>query len=117
MNEPWPTLLPLRIGIIISPIPVGFTVVLLQSLSGKTKAVAWVSGLTVIRLVRGLVFGLLLSSANTAFETPPSDGLSPVVSMLLLVVAIVMLVEGTRLLFMRKIPMHRSPDGSRRPSR
>jgi threonine/homoserine/homoserine lactone efflux protein len=95
MTEPWPTLVPLMIGSAALPIQIAVTVLLLQSSSGRITAVAWVAGMTAIRLGQGIVFGLVLGAAD---ETGGDAGAGLVESTLLLVVAILLLVMAGKVL-------------------
>lgn len=87
------TLLPLVIGSALVPVQIIITILLLRSRSGKRTAVAWLAGMTTMRLLQGLVFGLLLSSADAADD---EQGSSTIASVLLLVVAVLFLVSAVR---------------------
>jgi hypothetical protein len=56
--------------------------------------VAWVAGMTTVRLAQGLVFGLLLGSSSDSGST--SEGSGTAVSLLLLVLAIVFYVTAAK---------------------
>ncbi len=90
----WSTLVPLIIGSALVPMQIVVTVLLLQSTSGKRAAIAFVVGMTSVRLVQGVVFGLILSSSEA--EVTTSQGSSVVVSTLLVVVAVLFLVTALR---------------------
>jgi hypothetical protein len=59
------TLVALGIGSALFPAQITITVMLLRSAPGRIAAVGWVGGLTALRLLQGVVFGLILSSART----------------------------------------------------
>lgn len=96
----WGTLLPLVIGSAVVPMQVLITVLLLRSAAGRGTAVAWVAGMTAVRLSQGIAFGLILGSAAPA--TSSSSG--EVVAILLLVMAIFFLVTGVRYIFKQEDP-------------
>ena len=94
MSSLWGSLIPLIIGGALVPIQIIVTIMLLRSTAGKATTVAWVAGMTTVRLVQGLVFGLILGSASAAGSSAAGPG--AIVSGLLLVVAIVFLVGAAR---------------------
>jgi hypothetical protein len=94
VSDLWTSLIPLIIGSALVPIQIVITTLLLRSKAGKATAVAWVAGMTTMRLAQGLVFGLILGSANGADSG--SDGPGGAVSLLLLVIAIVFYVSAAK---------------------
>ena len=94
MGELWTSLLPLIVGSALVPIQIVITTMLLSSRAGKVAAVAWLGGMTAVRLGQGLVFGLVLGASNDA--TSGGSGSSTAVSLLLLVVAILFYVTAAR---------------------
>jgi hypothetical protein len=94
MGELWGSLVPLIIGSALVPIQIVITTMLLRSSAGKITAVAWLAGMTVVRLGQGLVFGLILGSS--ASEASASDGAGTAVSLLLLAVAILFYVTAVK---------------------
>ena len=89
------TLIPLAIGSAVVPVQIIITILLLRSPGGRITAVAWVAGMTAIRLVQGLVFGLLLGARSD--DAGGGDGGSSVlVSVVLLVLAILFYVVAAR---------------------
>lgn len=94
MSGLWSTLTPLIIGSALVPIQLIITILLLRSSAGRRTAVAWVGGMTAVRIVQGLVFGLLLSSGSD--EVTSTGGGSPFVSGLLLVVALLLLASAVK---------------------
>ena len=88
------TLIPLAIGSAVVPIQIIITILLLRSPGGRITAVAWVAGMTAIRLLQGLVFGLLLGARG---DPAGEDGGSSVLaSVVLLVLAIMFYVVAAR---------------------
>ena len=89
------TLIPLAIGSAVVPIQIIITILLLRSPGGRITAVAWVAGMTAIRLVQGLVFGLLLGARGG--DAGGEDGGSSVLaSVVLLVLAIMFYVVAAK---------------------
>jgi hypothetical protein len=94
VNNVWASLIPLIIGSALVPIQIVITTLLLRSASGKMTAVAWVAGMTTVRLGQGLVFGAIVGSGNATSD--PSAGPGEAVSLLLLVVAILFYVTALK---------------------
>jgi threonine/homoserine/homoserine lactone efflux protein len=90
------SLLPFIIGSALVPLQIILYILLLKSPhQGALKAFAFVGGMTIIRLLQGLVFGLILadSAADTAEDY---GGKSPIVLTLLLVLGILLLISAYR---------------------
>jgi hypothetical protein len=94
MGELWGSLVPLIIGSALVPIQIVITTMLLRSKAGRMTAVAWLSGMTAVRLGQGLVFGLIIG--NRAADASASAGPSTPVSLLMLVVAILFYVTAIK---------------------
>ena len=94
MTSVWSTLVPLIIGSTLVPMQIVVAVLLLQSTSGRRAAIAFVLGMTSVRLLQGVVFGLILSSSEA--EATNSEGSSTIASILLVVVAVLFLVTALR---------------------
>jgi hypothetical protein len=94
MGELWGSLVPLIIGSALVPIQIVITTMLLRSRAGRMTAVAWLGGMTAVRLGQGLVFGLVLGASNDA--TSGGSGSGTAVSLLLLVVAILFYVTAAK---------------------
>ncbi len=94
MTDLWSSLIPLIVGGALVPIQIIITILLLRSKAGRITAVAWVAGMTTLRLAQGIVFGLLLGSAGGGGST--SEGPGTAVSLLLLVLAIIFYVTAAR---------------------
>lgn len=85
------SLLPFIIGSAVVPLQIILGVLLLQSpQQGLLKAIAFVSGMTLTRILQGLLFGWLLSDAVTAGE----GGKNPILSTLLLVLGLLLLIAA-----------------------
>jgi hypothetical protein len=77
MGELWGTLVPLGVGSALVPIQIVITTMLLRAKTGRVAAVAWLAGMTVVRLGQGLVFGLILGGARGgSTSTGPGTGVS-----------------------------------------
>ncbi len=94
MNDLWTALVPLIVGSAILPVQITVTVLLLRSEVGRLPAVAWVAGMTVVRLAQGIVFGFVIGTGVAEAEGPDRPG--PIASTLLLVVAVLFLVGAAR---------------------
>jgi hypothetical protein len=94
MGELWGSLVPLIIGSALVPIQIVITTMLLRSKAGRMTAVAWLGGMTAVRLGQGLVFGLIIG--NRAADASASAGPSTPVSLLMLVVAILFYVTAIK---------------------
>lgn len=83
-------LTPFIIGSAVVPLQVMMIILLLNSpRQGLVKAICLVAGMTAIRLMQGVIFGLILSPSPGE-----SGGKSPVVSTLLLVLGILLLITA-----------------------
>lgn len=87
-------LVPMILGAMLAPIWLIIVLLLLASPKGLGKAVGFLLGITLVRLLQGALFGLVFGASPDA--AGESDGSSPVVSTLLLVVGILMLVTSYR---------------------
>lgn len=94
MADLWGSLIPLIVGGALVPIQIVITILLLRSKAGRITAVAWVAGMTTVRLAQGLVFGLLLGSRSGSDTS--ADGPGTALSLLLLVLAIVFYVSAAK---------------------
>ncbi|MEX0267986.1 GAP family protein [Leptolyngbyaceae cyanobacterium UHCC 1019] len=87
------SLLPYIIGSAVVPLQIIVGLLLLKSpQQGLLKAIAYVSGMTITRLLQGLLFGFIVSR-STAFADG-SSGKSPIISTLLLVLGILLLIAA-----------------------
>ncbi len=91
----WSNLVPLIIGSAILPMQIIVTIVLRRSRAGLKAAAAFVAGMTVLRLVQGLVLGLLIGTAQTG-DIALQTGADPIVSTVLLMAGILLLATGLR---------------------
>jgi hypothetical protein len=84
-------LLPLLVGAAVVPLYAIAVLLLLQCQGGLPKAIAFMSGGVAVRLVQGIVFGLVIGTACQANSEP---GPKLIVSTLLLIVGILLLVTA-----------------------
>ncbi len=96
------SLLPLIIGSAVVPVFIIIVLLLLRGEGGLAKAAAFVGGMTVVRLIQGVLFGLVFSNTETGTADADKSGL--ITSVLLLVIAILMLVTAGRLLLKEEDP-------------
>ena len=94
-------LIPPMIGSLMMPTWVLLVLFLLRSAHGVIKAVAFVGGVTAVRLLQGLLFGTALSTYAGLFGR---HALQPVVSGLLLATGLLLWVMGVRRAFRREEP-------------
>lgn len=85
------SLLPFIIGSALVPVQIIIAILLLKSpQQGLLKAAAYVGGMTAMRLLQGLVFGLILTDSEAA----STGGKSPIVLTLLMVLGILLLISA-----------------------
>lgn len=94
MGDLWGTLVPLIIGSALVPVQIVITAMLLRSKAGRITAVGLVAGMTVVRLVQGVVFGFIVG--NEAGATSTTEGPGRAASLLLLAVAILFYVTALK---------------------
>ena len=99
------TLIPLGVGSAIVPIQIIITILLLRAPGGRPAAVAWVAGMTALRLAQGLVFGFILG--RDAGAAQGDDGASLAASIVLLVLALVLYAAAARQIL--KVPDEDAP--------
>jgi hypothetical protein len=88
------SLLPIIIASAVMPAPIILTVMLLKSpQQGLLKASAFVVGMTSLRLLQGLIFGLILTD-STAAAVDEGSGKSALVSTLLMLLGILFLIAA-----------------------
>ncbi len=92
MNGAFVSLVSFALASALVPAQVVVTLLLLGAPAGRRTALAWVVGMTAARLVQGVLFGFIFSSADTGRST----GTGPVVSTVFLVMALTMLVAALR---------------------
>ncbi len=92
MTELWGSLIPLAIASAILPVQVAITILMLRTPGGRPRAIAWVGGMTVVRLAQWFVFGLILERAVADGE----PGTSAVEAAILLVVSVIFLISAVR---------------------
>lgn len=89
MNEVLLQLLPVVLGATLVPLYPIVVLLLLQSQGGLRKAIAFVFGAIVVRLMQGILFGLVFVAAS---ETYPEYGPEIIASVLFLVIGILLLI-------------------------
>jgi hypothetical protein len=92
MPELWTTLLPLAFGSAVIPIEIALTIVVLRAPGGVPKALAWVAGMTVVRLAQLLLLGPVIDVAVDDGQ----PGTSVAEGAILLVVGVLFLVIAAR---------------------
>jgi Sap, sulfolipid-1-addressing protein len=92
MFELWSSLIPIAIATTLMPVELTFTLVMLRSPGGASRAGAWIAGKTVARLVQYLLLAGVLVTAVDDGE----PGTSAVEGAFLLVVAVMLLVGAAR---------------------
>ena len=94
MSELYVSLLPFILGSALLPIQIIIVILILNSPhQGVLKASAYVGGMTLMRLLQGLVFGLILSCSELADD---EQGKSLVALTLITVLGILLLVTAYR---------------------
>jgi hypothetical protein len=104
MTNMWGSLVPLILGSALVPVQIIVTILLLRSAAGPRTAAAWVAGMTTVRVVQGVLFGLILSSGETEVANADAESTSVIVSVLLLVIAVLFLVTALRKLLVGDDP-------------
>jgi hypothetical protein len=103
-------LLPLSLAAMAMPTWILLVLLLLQARHGPTEAVAFVGGVTAVRLLQGLLFGLLLDAA--VGPRRPSEWMA-IVSALLLVTGVLMWAAALRQVGRAVAPVGAPPSASR----
>ncbi len=94
MDSVFLSLLPLIIGSAVVPIQIIIDILLLKSpKQGTLKALAYVGGMTTVRLLQGIIFGLILTGSASS-TTAESQGKSPIISTFLMVLGIILLITA-----------------------
>ncbi len=101
MNELWSDLVPLILAGLLVPSHLVLTILFLRSSAGKRTAVAFVAGLTTIRLAQGLIFGPVVATGDLGQRV---RGPSPVVSSVLLILGLLLYVTALRELLFDEDP-------------
>lgn len=91
MSDVLVDLLPLMVGAALVPLYPIVVLLLLQSQGGLLKAVAFVAGGLLVRIVQGVLFGFVFVAAD---EAHPEDGSELIVATMLLVVGLLLLVTA-----------------------
>lgn len=101
MGSLWAALGPLVLGSALVPAQFVVTIMLLRSAAGRRAAVAFIVGMTAVRLVQGGVFGIAVSGSRAGDDAATAATLK---STLLLVVAILLLVMAVKKLLTGEDP-------------
>jgi len=88
----WGTLLPLIVASAVVPVQITLTVLLLRASVGT--AAAWIGGMTATRLAQGVLFGIVFAESRALGDS--GEGPGPVVSAVLLVIAVLFLTKATK---------------------
>jgi hypothetical protein len=107
MTSVLPELVPVILAAALVPIEITVVLLLLASPRGTTKAAAFVLGATLVRVLKGLVFGALFASSPDA--SGDASGTSPVAATLQLVLGIMLLVGAYRSLTKTPDPDEQPP--------
>jgi len=92
MTDLWSTLIPIAIATTLMPVELTFTLLMLRSPGGRSRAGAWIAGKTVARLVQyALLAGILVTAVDDG-----EPGTGAVEGALLLIVAVLLLVGAAR---------------------
>ena len=94
MLEMWQDLAPFIIASAVLPLQTVMTLVLVRT--SIRSAIAWVAGMTVVRLLQGVIFGVLLEASDFASG---SGSPRPVFGTLFIVLALLLFVKALRAVF------------------
>jgi hypothetical protein len=87
------SLLPLIAGSAILPVGIIIVIIMLMGENGPRRALAFIGGLTLMRLIQGVLFGYVFG-ASAAVED--ASGPSPVTSTLLIMVGLLFVMSGIK---------------------
>ena len=100
-------LLPFIIGMAVVPVQIIILLLFLKNLkNGLQKGILFLTGITLTRLLQGVLFGLVLDLGASADST---SGKGPVVSTLLLVLGILLLISAYKKIKKEKDPEDETP--------
>jgi hypothetical protein len=85
-------LLPMMLGAALAPIWIISVLLILRSPNGLVKAIAFVAGITLVRLLQGFLFAYVFRPADSGNTTGPS----PAISMLLAVLGLLLLISAAK---------------------
>lgn len=88
-------LFPMILGTVLAPVWIIIVLLVLRSPNGLVKAIAFIVGITIVRLLQGLLFGYILSGIDSAGA---SGELSPVILIVLVVLGILLLISAIKTL-------------------
>lgn len=95
-------LLPMILGTALAPAWIIVVLLILRSANGLLKAIAFVVGTTLVRLLQGIVFGYILNQSAAA--EAEANGSSPVVSVLMMVLGLLLLISAVKKLIKEDDP-------------
>lgn len=84
-------LVPMIIASALVPVGLIINTILLMGENGKIRSAAFIGGITLSRLIQGVLFGFVFGAAAGG-----GDGPSPVASTLLLVAGVIFLIKGVK---------------------
>ena len=104
------SILPLILGSAIVPVQIIMVILMLTSeKQGPAKAIAFISGMTLVRLAQGVIFGLILTGGGATDE---GGGAGWIKSTLMLVLGILLLITAYKQLHpATPTPMRRRRSG------
>ena len=91
MDNVWTALVPLIVGSALVPAQLLITILLIAN--SRLAALAWMAGATTVRLVQGILFGLVLSSDDVSST---DSGPGPIASTLLLIAGLLFLITAAK---------------------
>jgi uncharacterized membrane protein (UPF0136 family) len=101
MDGLWAALGPLVLGSALVPAQLVVTIALLRSSTGTRAAIGFVAGMSAVRLLQGVVFGLVIEGSGAGDDPAAASTLR---AALLLVVAILLLVMAVKKLLTDEDP-------------
>jgi threonine/homoserine/homoserine lactone efflux protein len=93
VTDLWTSLIPLIVGTAVLPVQVTITILILRAPGGRRTAAAWVGGMTLVRLVQGVLFLAILDIAAQGHDG--EDG-GVIASALLFLVAVLFYLGALR---------------------
>lgn len=93
-------LLPMILGTVLAPVWIIIVLLILRSPNGLVKAIAFIAGVTVVRLAQGFLFRYVIG----AKATESANGASPIMSTLMMVLGILLLISAIKTLMKEADP-------------
>jgi threonine/homoserine/homoserine lactone efflux protein len=85
-------LLPLILGSAILPVGLIINIILLMGANGVARSAALIAGVSLVRLIQGVLFGFIFGASATSSE----GGSSPVTSTLLVIIGLLFAIKGIK---------------------